>query len=434
MKQSKMVATTLVTTMVATSVVSCGSSTNISDGDSEENTVLTVLSPGTAEDDFGETFVEIADEFSANNEYGVTVEFEFYETEQYKTKLTTLMAANSAPDIFLTYEFGYLTPFIEAGKVYNLTEALDADPEWKSSFIEGTLDPLTYDDQIYGIPTQTTLATMYYNKQIFADNGLEVPTTYDEFLNVCETLKNNGVTPMTLAAPTAWIPSQFLQQVSVGIGGLDSYEGVVDGTLPWNNDSNIEAGHEIQKMIDNGYFQDGMLGMTAQEAMAQFQKGEAAMYYTGAWDITTLINREETPVADDIGTFYMPAMNSENNGIVIGTVDCSYAISESCPNKEAAVAFLKYLTSPESQQKLAYEDGRLPSTKVELDETKLDPLVLDLMDLSMNATGMVPWWDRVFGAGEGVEFNNKAMAIFCGDDVEESFNDLQAYAEVNAGR
>ena len=57
----------------------------------------------------------------SDNEYGVTIQFDFYENEQFKTKLTTLMASNAVPDIFFTWELSYLQPFVEGGKVADIT-------------------------------------------------------------------------------------------------------------------------------------------------------------------------------------------------------------------------------------------------------------------------------------------------------------------------
>lgn len=446
MKKNKLIATMLASTLLMTSLASCGgsggASSEVSETASAESTesgsaeggVLTVMCPGTSADAYRETYQAIADDFSANNEFGVTVNFEFYEREQYKTKLTTLMASNSVPDMFFTWELDYLKPFVEGGKVYDLTESLNADTAWKDSFVEGALEPLTYDEKTYAVPTQSTLAVMYYNKKIFADNGLEIPTTYDDFLKVCDTLKTNGITPMSIAAATPWIASEFIQQLSNGIGGMDLYNGIADGSIAWNDQANVEAGLDTQDMINKGYFQDGMLGMESDEAKALFQKGEVAMYYMGAWEVSTFIDEASTPESANIGAFIMPAKSAENNGILVGSVDSSYAIAETCENKEAAVAFLKYYTSVAGQERLVYEQGRLPSIKLELDQSKLKPLVVEVMELSKNATGMTPWWDRVFGAGEGVEYNNQSLAIFGGEDVQTAFDDLQSFAESNANR
>lgn len=438
MRKNRLIATVVTTVTVVTTLASCGGTSNnvgdTSSTDSSEGPVLTVMSVGTAADAYVETYEGIGDDFSASNDYDATVEMEFYEKEQYKTKLPTLMASNSVPDIFFTWELDYLRPFVEGGKVLDLTPYLEADPEWRDSLVAGSLEPLTYDGGVYAIPTQSTFATMFYNTRIFEENGLEVPTTADEFLNVCEVLKGNGITPMTMSGAVSWIPAQLIQQISVGIGGMDLYNGIVDGSIPWNNEIHVEAAEDVQYLIDQGYFQEGMLGMSDEEAKALFQNGEAAMYFQGAWEVSTFIDQEATPEYGNISMFTLPAINPENNDIMVGSVDSAYAISADCENPDAAVAFLKYYTSVPAQERLVYEQGRLPAIKMDLDETRLDPLVIDASNILNSTVGRMSWWDRVFGAGEGVEFNNQCQAIIGGEDAQTAFDDLQEYADANADR
>lgn len=395
---------------------------------------LTAMCVGSAADAYRETYQEIADEFSKDNEWGATVNIEFYENEQYKTKLTTLMASNSVPDIFFTWELDYLKPFVEGGKVASLQEAMAEDDQWKNSFADGVLDPVTYDGKLYAVPTQKSFCVMFYNKKIFEENQLSVPTTYEEFLNVCKTLKNNQVTPMILAATDSWIPAQFVQQISNGIAGMDLYDGICNGTRKWNDPAHVEASKEVQSMIDQGYFQEGMLGMTAEEVQSQFKQGKAAMYFQGAWDASTILDVNTSTITDCVGAFTLPAKNPQYNNISVGSVDTCFAVAESSPNKEIAVAFLKFWTSRQSEEKLLYEMGRLPSLKLEVDDSKIDPLVGEIISLSNQAKGLTPWWDRAFGAGEGVEFNNQCLAVFGGSDPQKAFDELQSFAEENADR
>ena len=404
------------------------------DANTGDGPALTAMCVGSAADAYRETYQEIADEFSKDNEWGATVNIEFYENEQYKTKLTTLMASNSVPDIFFTWELDYLKPFVEGGKVASLKDAIAEDDPWKNSFADGVLDPVTYDGKLYAVPTQKSFCVMFYNKKIFEENQLSVPTTYEEFLNVCKTLKNNQVTPMILAATDSWIPAQFVQQISNGIAGMELYDGICDGTRKWNDPAHVEASNEVQSMIDEGYFQDGMLGMTAEEVQSQFKQGKAAMYFQGAWDASTILDKNTSTITDCVGAFTLPAKNPQYNNISVGSVDTCFAVAESSPNKEIAVAFLKFWTSRQSEEKLLYEMGRLPSLKLEVDDSKIDPLVGEIISLSNQAKGLTPWWDRAFGAGEGVEFNNQCLAVFGGSDPQKAFDELQSFADENADR
>lgn len=392
---------------------------------------LKVMCVGTDADNYVEYYKKVAADFSADNEYGVTVTIDFYENEQYKTKLTTLLASNAVPDVFMTWELSYLEPFVKGGKVAELISYLDADTEWKDSFAGGTLDTLTYDEGIYAVPTQKTLCVMFYNKEIFEENGVTVPTTWDEFLNVCETLKANGVTPMALCGTDAWIPAQFVQQISGGMAGDELFKAICAGEEVWNNETHVKAAQEVKAMADAGWFQDGYIGMGPEESRALFTTGKTAMYFQGAWDVGVV---KESEIADVAGAFVLPAYDAQYSNISVGSVDTSFAVAETCKNKDAAVAFLKYWTSQEVEEEHLYEAGKIPSVNFEIDETKLNPLMAEVLTISNQQVGLTPWWDRQFGAGEGVEFNNTCVAVLGGEDAQSAFDALQQFAEDNADR
>lgn len=434
----KKISLLVVSVLFITLLAGCGGNPKQNGSDQKngktEKRTIEVMMNGTASDTVTKSYQAIADEFSKNNEFDAVVNLQFYENEQYKTKLTTLMASNKVPDVFFTWELDYLRPFVEGGKVYEIGQDLDKDQEWKDTFLDGVLEPVTYDDKLYGIPCQKSFAVMFYNKQIFKENGLTVPKTYEEFLQVCQTLKNNGITPITLAATDAWIPAQFVLQTANGIGGLELYNGITNGTKKWNETSQIEAALDVQDMIKKGYFQDGMLGMTAEESQSKMKQGKAAMYFQGCWDTGTLLDKETSKIADHVGAFALPAKIETNNNILVGSVDTILAIAENSKNKDIAVAFIKYFSSPKSQEKLLYEQGRLPSAKINIDKSKLNPLIQEIIDISNQTVGLTPWWDRALGAGVGTEFNNKCQAIFGGNDPQAEFDDLQTYEEENRKR
>ncbi len=440
--RKKFISVLLCVAMVAVMLTGCGAkseqgSESTTESSSTEEAAkpqggeITAMCVGTESDTYLEDYQSIIDDFNANNEFGVTVNMEFYENEQYKTKLTTVMASNAVPDIFFTWELSYLEPFVSGGKVADITSYLESDQDWKNSFAEGTLDLLTYDGKNYAIPTQKSLCVMFYNKQIFADNNITVPTTYDEFLAACETLKAAGVTPLAMSGSDTWIPAQFVQQISNGIAGMDLYNGICDGSKNWNDAAHVEAATELQNMVNAGYFQDGFIGMGPEESTALFESGKTAMYFQGAWDCGRISASE---VGENAGAFILPAKNAQYNNISVGSVDTSFAISETCENKDAAVAFLKYWTSKEREEKLLYAEGRMPAGVFDIDASKLNPLFAEALQLSNQQVGLTPWWDRAFGAGEGVEFNNTSVAVCGGEDPQEAFDALQQFAADNKDR
>lgn len=436
MKIKKLASFLLMTTLGVTMLTGCGSSGSSSQtgGSASTEKTLTMMMCATPTDPATKTFQEIADEYSKTNDKGYKVDVQYYENEQYKTKLTTLMAANNVPDIFQTFELAYLKPFVEGGKVYEVGEAINKDSEWKKTFTDGVFDPVTYDGKIYSVPTEKSVAVMFYNKKIFKENNVEVPKTYEDFLKVCETLKKNGVAPMTLAATDSWIPSQFIQQLASGIGGMKLYNGILDGSVKWDDESHIQAAVEAQNMINKGYFKDNFMGMSTEESQKTFKEGNAAMYYMGSWDVSNILDKDTSKITNDVGAFVMPAKKPENSNIPVASLNTCLSISQNSKNKEVAVDFLKFFTSKQNQEKMLYDLGRIPAIKLDYDESKISPLAVDVLKVSESSVGLTPWYDRAFGAGEGTEFNNKCQSIFGGKDVATQFKDLQKFAEDNKSR
>lgn len=439
----KIVALLITTLMTGSLLAGCGgnsdsnadgqgaSTGSSAGGESKGGETLTVMCVGTEADNYVDYYNKIAEDFSADNEYGVTVKIDFYENEQYKTKLTTLMASNAVPDIFFTWELSYLQPFVEGGKVADITSYLEGDTAWKDSFADGTLDLVAYDGKNYAIPTQKSLCVMFYNKQIFEDNGVAVPTTYDEFLNICQTLKDNGITPMAMCGTDAWIPAQFIQQIAGGMAGDQLFVDICDGKEKWNNETHVKAAQEVKDMADKGFFQDGYIGMGPEESKDLFMTGKTAMYFMGAWEANNIATCD---IGESAGAFVLPAYDAQYNNISVGSIDTSFAVAETCKNKDAAVAFLKYWTSQESEDMLLYDVGRIPAGNYDIDASKLSPLMTEILTISNTQVGLTPWWDRQFGAGEGVEFNNTCVAVLGGEDAQAVFDALQQFAEDNADR
>ena len=95
--------------------------------------------------------------------------------------------------------------YVNSGKVASLSEALESDEEWMGRFNDGAFDAVTYDNEIYAVPMGQAIIPVYYNKQIFADNEVEIPVTWEEFTAAIQTFKDAGVTPIAMGSQDAWV-------------------------------------------------------------------------------------------------------------------------------------------------------------------------------------------------------------------------------------
>ncbi len=388
---------------------------------------MTAMFLGTTQDEaILDIIDQVTEEFNANNPYNVEFSYETYGNEEYKTKLATVMAADDAPDVFFTWSAGFLQPYVQGGRVYEVGQLLEADDEWMSRFNDGVFGPVSFDEGIYAVPHGQTVAVMFYNTRLFEEYGVTVPTTYEELLTAVDTFNENGIIPISLPGQDAWVSGQFLQQLANEVGGIDLFDGTVAGTVDWNDPAYVEAGSMFQELVDHGAFPEGFLGMAYDEGRLIFGQEEAAMFYMGSWEINALSD-PELPVSNNIGVFNI-------GSVALGDVDQALAIGANSGNPEAAAAYIKMFSDVAAQEAYAYNANYLLSTTTPLDETQLSPLFLAVNTLQQELTGVTPWFDRVFGAGEGVEFNNAAVAIAADTDPAEQFDVLQQFAVDNAER
>src|SRR5690625_2909594 len=115
--------------------------------------------------------------------------------DEYKTKLMIAMGANDEPDIFMSWGGGPLETYINAGKVWDMTDALHAEGIY-DNFLPVALNLATVDGKVYGIPiVNMVTALLWYRTDIFDRFDLDIPETYGELLEVMEVFLENNITP-----------------------------------------------------------------------------------------------------------------------------------------------------------------------------------------------------------------------------------------------
>lgn len=119
----------------------------------------------------------------------IHIEMENVSDQAIKDKLSVVASGGDMPDIYFSWTGERVKRFARGDKALDLTPYLEEDTEWRDSFLPAFLNNSTYDGKTYAIPFRSSIMYMIYNKKVFTDNKIEIPKTWDEFLEVCETLK-----------------------------------------------------------------------------------------------------------------------------------------------------------------------------------------------------------------------------------------------------
>lgn len=289
----------------------------------------------------------------------------------YADLVSTRLATKDAPD--LLFYWG------QAGNVKKLQpekNLLDLSNEEFVSRINPAVTKyfLKNEGKLYGIPvTGTSVSGVIYNKKVFADNGIEIPKNYDEFLAACEKLKAAGITPVYEAGKEGWPLQLFTLNAMTNI--MIKQPDLMDkiNTRQTTFDQIPEYVDALQKQSDlqkKGYLNKDLFSGTYDMSLEQVATGKSAMIFQADWAIGPLL--EKYPDAP-IGMFPQPSEG--DNYASISDPNGLYVFKNS-PNVEAAKDFLEFFSSQDELSKYFNEVKSIP-TWTGLD-VKLNPGTADM--------------------------------------------------------
>ena len=204
--------------------------------------------------------------------------------EDFKTDILVRAAGDSLPDVF-SYWAGARTQFVvDSGSLHSIDEMWARDG-LDSVVAKSVADSATmYNGKRYLVPFNYHYAGMFYNTQVLADAGVtDMPTTWDGFMALCETLKANGVTPIALGSKNRW-PAQFwFDYLLLGTAGPDYRASLMNGSAAYD-DAEVKAAMAMWKdLADKGYFAANANADSWTDASDKVARGDAAMTLMGTW-------------------------------------------------------------------------------------------------------------------------------------------------------
>ena len=233
----------------------------------------------------------------------------------------------------------------------------------------------SYKGHVYGLPMEQDLMGVYYNKDLFAKEGLAVPATYAEFQALVEKLKADRIIPVAFGNRDRWPGTNTLSLILGLTAGRAEEEKVLFGDEPWTNPAFLKAAQTFQDWAKADYFPRGFNGVGYDEANALFLSGRAAMTITGTWVLQDMIRGAKF----DMGVFMLPPIAE---GVAPGTMwgeGSQWQLSAAATPavRDAAAAYLDCLVSPESRQVWVQKGFSVPigTTPDELKAWGANPVV-----------------------------------------------------------
>ena len=321
--------------------------------------------------------------------------------ESFKARVEMDFQTGADPDVLFFFNGADANSFIEAGKVVSIDTIREEYPEFASNMNDELIAGSLVDGEKYAVPVNGYWEAMFVNTAVLEAAEVEVPdadTTWEDFLEDCEKIKEAGYTP--IAAALGNIPHYWWE---FAIFNNDSPETHL--TIPESIDDAgawVAGMEDIKALYEAGYFPENTLSATDDETFAMFTEGKAAFLIDGSWKVGGIVaacqsdpEDIETLDTEKLDTFtvtYVPGKGDRKSTDLIGGLSMGYYIStaawEDEDKRDAAVSLVSWLTSDEVVAKFAQHTASALKEAPEVDEDSFNALQVKAMEMMSGVTSL----------------------------------------------
>ncbi|MDG5472520.1 ABC transporter substrate-binding protein [Jeotgalibacillus sp. ET6] len=280
------------------------------------------------------TYEKLIEKFEEEHE-GIRINL--YAPPDAETLLRTRLVKDDMPDIVtiagsalygeLT-DAGMLVDYDGSPMLENIQPAyLDMLKELEGEESEG----------IHGVPFAANANTVIYNKEKLDELGLNVPTTWDEFINALQTAEDAGEIPIYFTLQDAWTAMPAWNSVA-GVLQPDQFaERKTNGELSFE-ETHVEMAEKMKELLEYGH--DRMYGIGYNDGNREFAQGNGVFYFQGNWAVPEILT---TNPDADLGVFAMPVSNNPEENKLVSGVDVLFATMKDTQHPEEAEEFISFM-------------------------------------------------------------------------------------------
>ena len=305
--------------------------------------------------------------------------------EEWKAKVLTDFETGSEPDVLFFFTNADAEPFITADKVVSIDEIRAEYPDYAAN-MKDSMMATAADGKHYSVPSSGFWENMFVNKAVLDECGVAMPGpdyTWDQFLADCQTILDNGYTP--IACSLFEVPHYWFEFAVMNNGTLANQLDVptvdADGKLDAAGEKWVAALNDLKDLYERGYFPKNTLTASDAETVAMFGEGEAAFLIDGSWKVG-YFNENHADELENYSVSFVPAKGERKATEAIGGISMGYFITRKAwddpAKREAAVKFVETLTSDETMSTFvttevtALVNGAKPSGLNVLQQTAAD--------------------------------------------------------------
>lgn len=206
----------------------------------------------------------------------------------------------------------------------------------------------------YGVPYVANAAGILYNREMFKEHGWEIPETWDELMQLCDTIQSEGILPFYFGFKDTWTCLAPWNALAVDLSPSNVCQQVNAGNTTFTNEYRETAEKMLQLLQ---YGEDGPFAYGYNDACTAFANGESAMYTIGSYAVPQI--KSVNPDMD-IDSFVMPGSENPDGNTLNSGVDLQFCVTAECENKEAAYEVLDFLLADENVQAYLDDQNAVP--------------------------------------------------------------------------
>jgi raffinose/stachyose/melibiose transport system substrate-binding protein len=325
----------------------------------------------------------------------IRVDFEgVHQTVHREQRLKSEMVTGNPPDLFVLFGGAEIEPYVRAERLLDLSGFL-RENGLLNSFHDLSL--WTFGAGVYGLPIEGFAEPVYYNKQLFAQLGLSVPTNWEQLVQVVTKLKAAGKVPFALGNQERWPGAMHYHYFLQRYAGSEVINQIVQGKGTFLHADYEKATERFLEFARLQPFPPQSDTRSIADSERMFLDGEAAMFLNGSWELQLFQSEEAKPdFVSSIGVFNFPQLTAAkptSEGLASGyTFGLGLSSALEGERRKAALSLLKAIYSPEVQRRIVYESYRLPSMKISVDYERTGPVYRQIAELMQaSAPSFVPY-------------------------------------------
>ena len=284
-------------------------------------------------------------------------------------------------------------------------------------------------EALYGgfkvLPFEYNIEGIWYNKTLFADNGVTAPESWDDLVAAAATFDGAGVTPFAASGEQGWPITRLIGNYIFRTLGPDALKKVADGDAKLTDPEYVEAAQAVADLGADGYFGEGVGSIDYDTAANQFMNGSAAMFYMGSWTLSDFGDAERNQIGlDNIG--FMPFPNVEGGEGDSSQIAANVGLPATFNAKTYDSKVGDWLTciADNYGSEALSDQGRVSGFKVNTPVADLPVLTQEVQERIATTEQAVLWFEALVSTKATTTSQTNAAQLVTGNITAEEFMTL----------